>query len=189
MTKYILHGGETKIHCKNNDDFFAEIIRGLKEPAKMLLVYFAKPRKEWKGIFKRHRVDFSSNSGREKLELILADEDLDKFVKQIKNSDAVYLHGGNQDILKEKMAPVENLEKLFEGKTIAGSSAGAHILSAFNYSIDSNQIEEGLGIIPVKVFTHYRDELKGELEKMENYGDRNMKTYAIPETEFIVLNG
>ena len=178
----------TRVDCENNRNFFAEILKDLKEPAKILAVYYAKPKEEWDEVFGRNKISFSENCNRKKFELIVADENLDKFVEQAKIVDAIYFHGGNQDVLKEKMANVENLKEIFEGKTIAGSSAGVHFLSVFNYSIDSNKIEEGLRVLPFKFFTHYKDEMKNELEGLKKHGDENMKTYAIPETEFIVLN-
>ena len=187
MTKYILHGGCTGIKCESNNRFFAEILKDLKESARILMIYFAKPEEEWEDKLRKDKISFSSNSGGKKFELILANPDIKKLIEQIKNADAVYLHGGNQDILKEKMAPIANLKELFEGKTIAGSSAGAILLAEYSHSRSSIQPHKGLGIMPIKLVVHYSEELDNKLEDLKKYGDENMETYAIAETEFVVI--
>jgi len=190
MTKYILHGGRTSIECEGNRKFFAEITKDSKEPVKILLVYFARPEAEWNEMFKQDKINFSSNANGKEVELILASENTKEFVEQIKNADAIYMRGGNNpDLLKEKMSQIKNWEELFSGKTIAGSSAGAMILSRYSHSrTDKSQSFEGLGILPIKVIVHYSQGMKNKSEDLENYGDEKMKIYAIPETEFIVLN-
>jgi peptidase E len=188
MTKYILHGGETGIKCKSNSNFFEEISKSIKEPIKILAVYFSRPKEEWGDLFKNDKVNFSSNANGKKVELILASENRKEFIEQIKNADAVYIRGGKPNLLKEQLNKIKNLKELFKGKTIAGSSAGAMVLSKYAHSRSSVKPFLGLAILPIKIVVHYSQSMKNKLEDLENYGSEKMKIYAIPETEFIILN-
>ncbi len=49
-------------------------------------------------------------------------------------------------------------EKELEGKTVAGSSAGANMLSKYFYGLDDLGLWEGSGSVPVKVLVHYRSD-------------------------------
>ena len=40
-------------------------------------------------------------------------------------------------------------------KTVAGSSAGAYVLSAFNYDKSEKTVRTGLGFVPVRTICHY----------------------------------
>jgi len=42
MTKYILHGGATRVKSQSNRDFFIEILKDLDEPINLLISVHAK---------------------------------------------------------------------------------------------------------------------------------------------------
>ena len=86
----------------------------------------------------------------------------------------------------EVFKKIENLAKLFEGKIVGGSSAGAYVLSKYFYSNSRDSVHEGTGVLPIKCFAHYSDEKADKLKMLKEYGE-DLKIYTIPETEFIVI--
>ncbi len=188
MTKYILHGGKTSKKSRNNERFFAEILKNLSGPVNLLIVYFASSKPQWADKFRQDKNNFYSNNPSKKINFVMASKNIITLVNQIKKADVIYIRGGRQ-IEEPKLifSKIQNLEELFSGKVIAGSSAGAYFLSA--YSIDSlGNLRKGLGILPIKVLGHYNQDRKHELKKLKNYMDKSLKTFPLKEGEFIVIN-
>lgn len=67
---------------------------------------------------------------------------------------------------------INGLKKLWQGKIIAGTSAGVHVLSKYYYSARRNFIGQGFGILPIKVICHYSDDKKDGLKQLEDYGEK-----------------
>ena len=186
MTKYILHGGKTSEPYESNQNFFREIAAGLAEPIKVLIVQFAREEEKWPEQFEWEKGKFGFLKKR--IEFTPADPDLEVFRAQVARADAVFLIGGDTQLLYEKLKNIENISELFRGKTIAGSSAGANVLAKYYYSNDYLRPEDGLGILPIKAFVHYSDaEFKDALGELKNYKE-NLEIKTIPEKEFIIMN-
>lgn len=170
-TKYILHGGFTNHINAENDKFFKEILKDSPDNPKVLLVYFAKEKE--KDIFDSKAktiAQFEKNKENKKFSFEVADEK--QFEQQIKKADIIYLHGGNTLKLLNPLKKFLNLEKLFNGKTIAGESAGAYVLSAYFYNEKENRVSEGLGFVPVKTICHWTEERKNRFNELnKNYPD------------------
>ncbi len=47
-----------------------------------------------------------------------------------------------------------------------GESAGANVLCKLFYSPKTDQIVEGLSILPIKIIPHYKKEYEGKLDKV-----------------------
>jgi peptidase E len=183
MTKYILHGGKTTIDNENNKNFFKEIVTGLRNPH-ILLVYFARPESEWEELSNEDTQKLMScdkNITRE-----IADRNMEKCIEQIKHSDAIYMRGGTTQDLLDNLKKIKNLGKLFEGKTVAGSSAGAYVLSKYYWGNSVAEIREGLGILKIKSIAHFSEELQQGYDKLKSYKE-DYPLYALPDTEFVVL--
>ena len=192
MTKFILHGGVTRRRNVRNRNFYAEMLKGEKEPLKILLVFFARYRKQWKESAAETEMRFRRMS-KKKLIFTIADPNEEKLARQIKENDVIYLAGGWTLGLYRRLKPVKNLKKLFNGKVVAGSSAGAIVLSKYYYDQDHGRIFDGLGFLPVKMITHYKcrgeyaDESgEDKLNLLENHKEK-LPIYAIRETEFVVV--
>lgn len=186
MAKFILHGGESRILCESNNNFFKEIVADFSEPVNVLIVCFATQKETWLDQFEWEKKKFAFMN--KKINFILAEDDPKIFIQQIKDANAIYMKGGRNELLLDKLKNMEKLPELFRNKTIAGSSAGANIISQYYYSNDANRLEDGLGILPVKVYVHYsegRDNAK--LEELKKYKE-DLKIYTIPEKEFVVIN-
>ncbi len=186
MTKFILHGGATSLPSIHNKNFFAEIVKSLPKSARILNVYFAIPKEKWKELLEDDKRKFFNANPDKKLEFSIANQDIDVLIKQISSVDAVYIRGGKEVFLYEIFGKIDNLAELFQGKVVVGSSAGAYVLSKYFYSDSRNKIEKGAGILPVKVLAHWSEDKVDKLEQLKKYKE-DLEVYAIPETEFVVI--
>ena len=175
MTKFILHGGYTKVENESNRKFFDEVKRDAKQ---ILCIYFAKEKERWEEVFENDKMKFNFDN------IILADEE--NVENQIKEADTIYLSGGDTEILKEKLIKI-NFEDLIKGKTIAGSSAGALVLAKRLYNNDNDKFFDGLNILNIKVFCHYSEEKKDRLEILKQHGE-DLKVYVLKDYEFVIVN-
>lgn len=152
-TKFILHGGMASHLNSENDAFFKEILKNAPDSPKILLVYFAKEEDRIPINKAEDIAQFSKNKGGKNPSYEIADKE--SFTKQLEKVDVVYLHGGATSKLLNTLKKFINLKELFEGKTIAGESAGAYALSSCFYSKKERGVFEGLGFVSVKTICHY----------------------------------
>lgn len=170
-TKFILSGGYASRPNKENDKFFREILTTGKNKLNILLVYFAKPTEEYERMAGEDQFQFNKNKGGKELSFEIANEN--EFPAQVKRTDIVYIHGGKTLKLLEALKKYLDLCELFDGKIIAGESAGAYVLSVCFYSKTEGGCFRGLGFVPVKTICHCigqnsekLDQCPDELEKL-----------------------
>lgn len=162
-TRFILHGGYAGRVNSENDKFFREILKGAPQNTKILLVYFAKEKDEYRRAREEDIAQFERNKGGRSVSFDIASAKI--FLRQIKQSDVIYLHGGNTLKLFETLKKYPNLRNVVDGKTIAGESAGVYVLSSCFYSKTNGGIFEGLGFVPVKTICHYVGKNKEKLRE------------------------
>src|SRR5258708_5026731 len=97
MTKFILVGGYPRKASDGGRAFSQELVRGFKEPVKILDCLFARPRDIWAESFKQDQEFYTKNLPETKIELVMADPDI--FLKQIAESDVIYVRGGDTRLL------------------------------------------------------------------------------------------
>jgi peptidase E len=191
MTKYILHGGETKIDNKNNEAFYQEWIKDFKSDfvPTILLVYFACKKEEWEGLEKQDRERFAKYTDNRSANFIIASSDLNIFREQTKKSDVVYVRGGSSEMLMNTLLPIKDqLLEIFKDKVYAGSSAGVMILADYARSINTDW-KKGFELLPINTFVHFTEKAREELELFKNNHPESKNEYLlIPETEFIIKN-
>ncbi len=154
-TKYILHGGFASHINSDNDAFFKEILKDAPKDAKILLVYFAKELDRIPINKAEDISQFEKNNDEGTLVFDVAEED--DFLEQISSADIIYLHGGRSEKIIDTLKKFPNLEQRFEGKVIAGESAGTNVLTSEYYSNITGIQSKGLGIIPMNAICHYRE--------------------------------
>ena len=153
-TKYILVGGYPHKAPDGGRAFCEETIAGFTEPVKILDCLFARPRDNWEKAFAQDKDFFTNNLPGKKLEFQLADPE--RFREQVIWANAIYIRGGaSETVLMELQKQSKGWEEGLSGKTLAGSSAGAHAISKYYYGLDDLKIGEGLGLLPLKVIVHY----------------------------------
>lgn len=186
MTKYILHGGAAKRDTEDNKKFFREITSNLSDSATILVVCYAMKESCWDDVLNADKITFSSVSSEKNLNLVLADKKTSAFIEQIKNADVIYMHGGDTHVLKEYLDKIPDLENVWKGKVVAGTSAGALVLAKYFYENDDDTYNEGLGIFPFKLFCHYTEEKTDKLEKLKQFKE-SIEVHTIPDEKFFII--
>ncbi|MDO8560797.1 MAG: Type 1 glutamine amidotransferase-like domain-containing protein [bacterium] len=156
MIKFILHGGYTSDSNPLNAKFFAEITKDIPNNSTVLLIYFSRKKEECERLFAQDKAALIKNSEGKRLNYTIALEE--NFIEQLKGASAIYMRGGETQQLFDTLKKYPNFSEEILGKTVAGSSAGAYVLSKWFYSNSADDIFEGLAILPVKVIAHYNGE-------------------------------
>lgn len=177
-TKFVLHGGFAPSQIPEDNVFYAEVLKGTGDNPRILLVYFAKEEDR----IPKNRVEdiaqFEKNRGGKKLVFEVANEK--GFAEQVRRSDIVYFHGGRTAKILPVLARFPNLKEMFEGKIIAGDSAGANVLSAYFYGHHDKKAFEGLGLVPIKLFCHYSKDEGDKIQELNKFRS-DMETVALSE--------
>jgi len=195
MTKYILNSGGLKNHPEKVDRFHSEIVQGLGSSPRILFCLFAAPRECWEEKFSEYSNRFLKSmivGIAPELELAFPD----RFEAQVKNSDAIVIHGGDDNLLLHYLRDYDLL-KLWQGKVVAGSSAGSDALVKYFWACDWRQVKEGLGILPIKFIPHYKSEFgeddpRGPIDWDRAYGELkacgdDLPVKALEEGDYIII--
>lgn len=189
-TKYILVGGYPRKAPDGGKALAEEMVKGFEEPIKLLICYFARPRIQWELTMIEDCLFFGAHLPDKKINFKIAR--VGTFISQLRWANAIYIRGGDTSALLKKLARCPGWEKELEGKTVAGSSAGAIILAKYDYNLDTLSPEDGLGFVPVKVLVHYRSDYnapnvdwdKAE-EELKNYKE-DLPILKLAEGQFEV---
>lgn len=189
MTKYILHGGETGVQNEHNKAFYQEWVASFSDDytPTILLTYYSRPRENWHDLMKSDQERFDRYTNGRKVNFVLANDDLDEFKNQVKESDVVYVRGGSSEKVIEYLRPIAHkLREMVDGKVYAGSSAGVMCVSHYARS-NTSDWKKSLGILPINSIVHWNDDLQESLDNFrDTHQDNNYEYLLIPETEFIV---
>ena len=154
MTTFILHGGYTREQNDSNKGFYREIVKRLPHHATIVLSYFASTdEKKIPHTFADHCALLKEAAPEKELTFVQASKQDLRW--QLSRADALLLNGGDNDKLIDALKQYPDFKTLIDGKTVAGSSAGAHALSTFYYSNDDGNVREGLAVIGVRVICHF----------------------------------
>jgi len=153
MTKFILHGGFTRKDNELNRSFFEELVRDVPDGGQVLTVFFAAKDDDTTDTFNELREKIERAAPEKKLRVVMSTQE--RFLDELKDSGAVYMHGGSTNKLLSVLRAFPPLKPLIEGKTIAGSSAGAYAIAAYGASHSEDAMREGLALAPLRVVCHY----------------------------------
>ncbi|OGY61277.1 MAG: hypothetical protein A3H06_00980 [Candidatus Colwellbacteria bacterium RIFCSPLOWO2_12_FULL_44_13] len=192
MIKYILVGGYPRKAPDNGKALAEEMVKGFNEPIKLLVCYFARPKLQWKINMVEDHLFFTNHLKGKKIEFQTAK--VETFIEQIRWANTIYIRGGRTDKLFKLLNQCEGWEKELNGKTLTGSSAGAMAIAKYDYNLDNLKLENGLGLVPVKVLVHYRSNYnaphidwdKAYLE-LKNYKE-DLPILALAEGQFEIIN-
>ena len=196
MTKYVLNSGGLRNEPEKAKKFLAEVLNGLGDKPHMLMCHFAQPRGEWEEKFRELQRTFDKwypENIEATTELALPES----FQKQIEGADALYLHGGDDDLVGDLLRQFDIL-RIWDGKVVATNSASSHALAKHFWSCDSRRLGDGLGILPIKFLAHYQSEYGSDdprgpidweraLEILKNYGDTSLPVHALKEGDFVII--
>jgi peptidase E len=195
MTKYILNSGGLKNNPDKADKFHQEIIKDLGDSPRLLFCFFAQPREYWEEKFTDYSQRFLASMDKDinpQIELAFTES----FISQLKASDAVIIYGGDDNLLLYYLKQYK-LPTIWEGKVVAGSSAGSDALVKHFWASDWRRNMDGLGILPIKFIPHYQSNhndygLREKIDWQEAYQDlknyeEDLPIYALKEGEYIVI--
>lgn len=189
MIKYILVGGYIQKTADRGRAFCEELVKSVDvyRPVKILDCMFARPINSWdEKLTEDNQMlsEFITN-----FVLILAD--VNKFEEQVKDADVIFLRGGETDILIDLLKKTGDWTKNLEGKTVAGTSAGAMAIAKYSHALEQDKLMEGLGLLPVKVIAHWKSDVyevdwERALKEIKEYKE-DLPVYALTEGEFVVI--
>jgi peptidase E len=196
MTKYILNSGGLRNHPEKAKKFNLEVVKGLGNAPRILFCFFATPRERWEEKF----ADYSSRFLASMVDGVIPEIELalpEKFVEQLKYSDVILIHGGDDNLLLHYLKQY-NLPASWQDKVVAGSSAGSDALVKHFWTCDWRQCLDGLGILPIKFIPHYKsgfgdNDPRGPIDweqsyqELTEYGDKSLPIHALQEGDFIVI--
>lgn len=175
-TKFILHGGMMSQGGPDNEAFFQEFVKDLEEGDTVLWIGFArKEGEDRERIFIRDTGFIAEQSDKSFNYINATIGDLES---QLKAANAIFVTGGNSEVLVDTIKNYPKFTQLIAGKTYAGSSAGACLVSTIYYHCSKQRISEGIGLLPIRTMVHYKnpefnatdetlDELKQQREDLE----------------------
>ncbi len=196
MTKYVLNSGGIKNQPNLKQKFHREIVKGLGNNPKFLLCNFAQGREYWEPKFAGYSNSITEDMATDVTPTFeLASPD--KFVEQCKDTDVIYFHGGDCDLLFYWMRKFDYLS-IFKDKVVATNSASSCMLADSYYTCDWRECQDGFAVLPIKFIPHYdsdfgSDDPRGAIDwgkakvDLENYGNKSLPVHALPEGEFIVV--
>lgn len=193
QTRFILVGGGWKYGNQKAAFWQARMLEQHPGQVKVLICLFSRSPDQWLEQFGRCERLFRENLGS------VADYELAQpgaFLEQIQRATIIYLDEGDNVLAEQNLTKYPHLQKRFLGKTIVGSSAGANVLSAAYYSRSLRSVRSGLGILPVKVITHFETQPMPEkpldwrriTEELVAYKDPQLPVYTLKENEFVTLD-
>jgi hypothetical protein len=184
-TKYILHGGDTSQRNRGNDAFFREMTSGLHGRVKILLNYFACEGRDMEKLAAQDKQRLLRCSKNKNLEFQVAETGA--FENQLRWADVMYLRGGSTATLMKKLKIFKSVLKLFDGKVIAGSSAGAYAISKYYWGNNAKALGRGLGALEIKCYCHCKPNDTRIIKTLLEYKEE-LPMVLLPEHEMLVIN-
>lgn len=193
MTTYILAGGNDRSYEEYGHKL-AGVVQGFVEHPKILSCFFAKDKNDWSEASDNWSAWVNAHFGDAAEHRATT---LESFEKDTVWADVVYFHGGNTLMLTTAMQVFNDIEKMFKGKIIIGSSAGSNFLSDTYYSPSRDTVERGRGVINFAVISHYGAEGDGDV-LLDNTGWQDIirrtkdtsggeQILLIPEGTFVTI--
>ena len=148
LTTYILCGGAER-WAGNFGSYLQDFFAGRQDELKILDVFFASPRREWRQKFDDWAGWYNQYFPGAKRELASKSH----FVEQVRRAHIIYVHGGRTTRLLQELHDFSEVERLLRGKVYIGSSAGANYLA--QHFLGHQGIDTGSAILPMNVVVHY----------------------------------
>jgi peptidase E len=192
MVKYILVGGYRRSGEDKGKGFAQELVRGHPEPIKILDILFARPTERWGQSFQDDLDFFVQNLPSSKIELEMAQ--VGSLTTQVQAADIIYLKGGDSTTrLIRGLTQDKGWVQHLDGKTVAGTSAGAYAICEYYHQLDPSSVGRGLGLLPYKILTHWQSAEYGTSDDWAKF-DQELQDFGgsepvlrLREGEFRVL--
>lgn len=187
QTTFILHGGGTSRDDTNNDAFFAEMVKEVEDGDTVLVVTFAcEQEDEQEEVYQRDKREIISQTDKA---VAVEQAKPEIFTTQLAHAAVIYVPGGVTSVLKERLLQYPDFAELVAGKTYAGCSAGANVVSTYHTSGFAAGVQAGLGMVPVCLMAHYGNPDFNGVPEHEHWFDDvrgDMELLRLPECEWVV---
>lgn len=196
MTKYVVNSGNIRGDMSKAKKYFAEVFKGLGNNPKVLFCFFANLREEWEESYQNYVNDFGSYLSptvKPSFQLAMPAD----FIKQCKDADVIWIKGGDDHLVQYWLSQYK-LRDVWRDKVVAVSSASSDAVATHFWTGDWRECFDGLGLIPMKFIAHYKSSYgdtdpRGPIDwergykELEDFGDKMLPIYALPEGDFKVF--
>ncbi|HKU18962.1 MAG TPA: Type 1 glutamine amidotransferase-like domain-containing protein [Candidatus Saccharimonadales bacterium] len=189
MKRLILMGGRPWMAGEGGELFVNCCFRYFPRRVKLAFCIFAQPESDWNET-KQTNVDMF-NRFKGQRQITYKTMTADDFVEVSKWADIVYIPGGDPFTLIKKLQPYD-LATLWDGKVLAGSSAGADLFCANFAYLQDKTFGAGLGWVPVSCIPHWRDDFNEYTQADWDWVEQaslkerpDVPVLCIPEGEFV----
>lgn len=169
MKQLILIGGHPGKAGEDNALAYALRTHPASE-VKIALCNFARTDTEWDDTGK-DSVDMFNRFGTGK-KLAFRKMESENLRKDSKWADVIYMPGGHPDALQAELVKYPDIAKLWDGKIIAGSSAGADVMCAQFVFLQRKTFGEGFGWVQATLIPHWGHYKES---KYESYSDEDFE--------------
>lgn len=190
MKRLILMGGRPWLAEDGGKNFVETLFRYYPEQVKLAFCIFAQPEEQWEETRAWNTRMFDKFKGNRTVSYQTMTKE--NFAEVSAWADVIYLPGGDSFALPEKLKPFD-VGTLWDGKVIAGSSAGAYFLSKGFIGLRARKFGRGLGWVNSTCIAHWR------AKDYEDYTDKDWDwaeqealrqlpdtpVLCIPESEFV----
>lgn len=197
MTKYILNSGGLKNNIPSAKQYVAEMVSGSGTEPSILFCFFAEKREVWEEKFPAYKAGFKEwlpEGISPRFELAFPET----FEAQVKGSDILYIHGGDDHLLKHWLEQFD-IPHIWKGKVVATNSASTHALSSSYWTCDWRMCKKGFGILPIKTIGHFGSEYEvndprgpvsweSALVELREFDNKDLPVHALKEGEFVVFD-
>lgn len=189
MKRLILMGGRPWLADDKGTHFTSVLFRYFPKEAKIAFCIFAQPESDWTETESRNIDMFESFKGNKRLSYkTMADEN---FYELSKWADIIYIPGGDPFELIKRLQKF-NLDELWNGKVIAGSSAGADLFCTGFPFLQERKFGQGLGWVQATCIPHWRDDFNSYTDADWDWAEAeaikqlpSLPVLTIPEGEFV----
>lgn len=156
MKRLILVGGRPWLAPDKGKHFTEVLFRYFSKEVKLAFCIFAQPETDWDETRKINLDMFEAHKGDRALQHQTMT--VENFAEVSAWADIVYLPGGSSSVLTEKIRACGDVAALWDGKLIAGASAGANLFCKGFMSLQERTYGKGLGWVQATCIPHWRSD-------------------------------
>ncbi len=186
-------GGRPWFDADKGKRFTETLFRYFPKEAKVAFCIFAQDESEWDETLKWNTDMFNSYKGQRSI--FYRTMTFDNFTEVSAWADVIYVPGGDPELLLRRLASCGDVAKLWDGKVITGSSAGADFMCEGFIYLQNKSYGRGLGWVKATCIPHWRStDWKGYKPEDWDFIEQksldeapNTLVLCIPESEFVEL--
>lgn len=165
MKRLILMGERPWLAEDGGESFAHTLFRYFSHEVKLAFCIFAQPVNDRSATHGRNEEMF--NLFKDKRKIAYKTMTPENFTDVSKWADVIYIPGGNPYILHDQIVKSGDTSKLWDGKIIAGSSAGADLFCANYIYLQDKTFNHGLDWVNVTCIPHWRNDFENRYTDLD----------------------